>query len=547
MTRCDLQRGRSGPWRWFTYTCGLLVCLFLTGTGQAQTGEIRGAVVSPQSNEPVRSVEVSLASNKFSGRSPTVKRNTRTGFDGGFRFTDVPPGSYSLSFRKNGYEAGSSVSASVSIDEADQPHADLRIEMRLSAAISGRVLDADGDPVPLATVQLFERLTAEGLSRLQVKGGGRTNDLGEFRVPGLSPGRYFAAVLPLSLRSPRGVRAFEFPNVYYPNAGSIEESEPIAVSWGTEREGIDFHLPRAMRTSVEGAIFHGETRQPCPACNVTVLGPGNITVASVSPDEQGLFAVRGLHPGEYRLLAQTRGGGFHAEETALLVSRKTVEVALATSATQSVIGRIVADAAPPEDDAEALTQAMRVRLMSEVGAPSGRLSREPTLAEGGGFHFSNVTPGSHHVFVQSLPKSAYVRQMLLDGRLLKSRRIQVPRETPIEGLEIRLAFDAGVVKGSVNDDALGSGTPPGFVVLLPDRYGEGWQFERLGRYRPEDGAYEIPGVPPGSYAVFAIPADNHFDLGIPEDLSYLRQRGRRVRVTAGESVTAEAPYIHDRE
>lgn len=504
--------------------------------------------MSPDTNGPVRSVEVSLASDKFSGGSPTVRRNTRTGLDGRFGFVDVPPGGYSLSFRKDGYEAGSSVSASVSIDEAEQPRADLRIEMRRSAAISGRVLDADGDPVPLATVQLFERLTSEGLSRLQVKGGGSTDDLGEYRVSGLGPGRYFVAVLPLSLRSPRGVRAFEFPNVYYPNAGSIEESEPIAVSWGTERDGMDFHLPRAIRTSVEGAVIHGETGQPCPACNVTVLGAGNITVASVSPDEQGFFAVRGLHPGEYRLLAQTTGGGFHAEETALLVSRKTVAVALATSPTQDVMGRIVADTAPPEGDAETLTKAMRVRLMSEVGAPSGRLSREPTLAEGGGFHFSNVTPGSHHVFVQNLPKSAYVRQMLLDGRLLKSRRIQVPRETPIERLEIRLAFDAGVVKGSVDEDAaLDTGTPPGFVVLLPDRYGEGWQFERLGRYRPEDGAYEIPGVPPGSYVVFATLADNHFDLGIPEDLSYLRERGRRIRVTAGESVTAEAPFIPDRE
>ncbi len=319
---------RRDPWLrwphlWSAYTCGLLVSLFLAGIGQAQIGEIRGSVTSPQSNGPVRSVEVSLTSNTPPGGGSAVRRNTRTGLDGRFRFTDVPPGGYSLSFRKDGYEAGSSVSAGVSIDEANQPRADLRIKMRRSAAISGRVLDADGDPVPLATVQVFERLTAQGLSRLQFKGGGRTNDLGEFRASGLSPGRYFVGVLPLSLRSPRGVRAFEFPNVYYPNAGSIEDSEPIAVSWGVEREGIDFHLPRAMRTSVKGAVFHGETGQPCPACNVTVLGPGNLTVASVSPDEGGLFAVRGLHPGEYRLLAQTNGGGFHAEETALLVSRRT--------------------------------------------------------------------------------------------------------------------------------------------------------------------------------------------------------------------------------
>ena len=547
MTRLDRRKERYQTSPRCACLGLLLVCIVLAGAGRVRTGEIRGFVAAAHGNEPLLSVRVGLASSKMSGRRPTVSRHARTGLDGRFRFADLPLGGYSLSFRKDGYEADSSISASVKLS-GDEPRTDLRVEMRRSAAISGRVLDADGDAVPLATVQLYERLTAQGLSRLQFKRSGVTNDLGEYRLSGLAPGRYFAAVRPLSLRSPRGVRAFEFPNVYHPNAGSIEESAPIAVSWGIEREGIDFHLPRAMRTSVEGSVFHGESGQPCPACNVIVIGPGNFTVASVSPDGQGLFAVRGLHPGAYRLLAQTGGGGFHAEESVLLVSRKTIEVALAVSATQDVVGRIVAETAPPEDDPKALTKAMRVRLVSDVGAPSGRLTRLPTLAAGGGFRFSGVTPGSHHVFVADLPKKAYVRRMLVGGHPLKSRLVSVPRSAPLERLEIRIAFDAGIVQGTVAEEGLtASGTPEGFVVLLPSRYGEGWHFERLVRYRLEDGSYAISGVPPGSYTVFAVGRDNHFDLGIVEDLRYLRERGRRVLVAAGESVTAEAPFIADRE
>ena len=547
MTRLDRRKERYQTSPRCACLGLLLVCIVLAGAGRVQTGEIRGFVAAAHGNEPLLSVRVGLASSKMSGRRPTVSRHARTGLDGRFRFADLPLGGYSLSFRKDGYEADSSISASVKLS-GDEPRTDLRVEMRRSAAISGRVLDADGDAVPLATVQLYERLTAQGLSRLQFKRSGVTNDLGEYRLSGLAPGRYFAAVRPLSLRSPRGVRAFEFPNVYHPNAGSIEESAPIAVSWGIEREGIDFHLPRAMRTSVEGSVFHGESGQPCPACNVIVIGPGNFTVASVSPDGQGLFAVRGLHPGAYRLLAQTGGGGFHAEESVLLVSRKTIEVALAVSATQDVVGRIVAETAPPEDDPKALTKAMRVRLVSDVGAPSGRLTRLPTLAAGGGFRFSGVTPGSHHVFVADLPKKAYVRRMLVGGHPLKSRLVSVPRSAPLERLEIRIAFDAGIVQGTIGEEGLpASGTPSGFVVLLPDRYGEGWHFERLVRYRLEDGSYAISGVPPGSYTVFAVGRDNHFDLGIVEDLRYLRERGRHVLVAAGESVTAEAPFIADRE
>ena len=526
---------RTAPFGW------LLLCLLFHVPGRAQTGEVRGFVAVAQGNEPLRSVEVSLTSGKFAGSRPVVSRHARTGLDGRFRFSEIPLGDYSLSFKKDGYEAGSSIPASVTLSE-DAPDAELRIGMRRSAAISGSVLDADGDPVAQATVQLYERMTTQGLSRLQFKRSHRTNDLGEYRLSGLSPGRYFAAVLPLSLHSPRGVRAFEFPNVYYPNAGSIEESEPIAVSWGSERVGIDFRLPRAMRTSLEGAVFHRESRQPCPGCNVNLIGPGSVTVAAVTPNEQGLFAVRGLHPGSYRLVTQSVGGGFHAEESVLLVAGKTVDVELATSATQDVVGRIVAETAPPEDNAEALHQPIRVRLESAVGAPSGRLGRRPTLAQGGAFRFTGVTPGSHHVSVRALPRTAYVRQMLVGGRPLKGRQISIPRDAPLEGLEIRIAFDGGGVRGTVSEEGLSaSGASLGFVVLLPDLYGEGWHFERLGNYRPGDGAYEIGGVPPGSYIVLAIPRENHFDLGIAEDLRYLRERGRRVRVAA------EAPFIADRE
>ena len=209
----------------------LLVYFVLAGAGRAQTGDIRGFLASAHGNEPLRSVQVGLASSKISGKGPAVSRHARSGLDGRFRFPDLPLGSYSLSFRKDGHEAGSSISANVELSEAE-PLANFRVEMRRSAAISGRVLDADGDPVPLATVQIYEKLTAQGLSRLQFKRSHLTNDLGEYRLSGLDPGRYFAAVLPLSLRSPRGVRAFEFPNVYHPNTGSIEQSEPIAVSWG---------------------------------------------------------------------------------------------------------------------------------------------------------------------------------------------------------------------------------------------------------------------------------------------------------------------------
>ncbi len=68
---------------------------------------------------------------------------------------------------------------------------DLTITMTPQGVIAGKIMDKDGDPVVSAQVQTTRYTYASGRKQLQATGGAQTNDLGEYRLINLAPGRYY--------------------------------------------------------------------------------------------------------------------------------------------------------------------------------------------------------------------------------------------------------------------------------------------------------------------------------------------------------------------
>jgi hypothetical protein len=70
---------------------------------------------------------------------------------------------------------------------------DLLFRLQSGGVISGRVTDENGDPFPHVEVQVLKRSSVHGsirISRDELPAD--TNDLGEYRVFDLTPGRYYA-------------------------------------------------------------------------------------------------------------------------------------------------------------------------------------------------------------------------------------------------------------------------------------------------------------------------------------------------------------------
>jgi len=64
--------------------------------------------------------------------------------------------------------------------------------MLQAAVITGRVVDEDGDPLPNFEVGLLRKLPGKSREPAVTRND-RTNDLGEYRLFGLAPGRYFVS------------------------------------------------------------------------------------------------------------------------------------------------------------------------------------------------------------------------------------------------------------------------------------------------------------------------------------------------------------------
>lgn len=73
---------------------------------------------------------------------------------------------------------------------------DLVFKLVPHAVITGRVVDADGEPVAYVQVQPMLYRYNNGCKQLAPAGFVTTNDLGECRLFGLAPGRYYLRATP---------------------------------------------------------------------------------------------------------------------------------------------------------------------------------------------------------------------------------------------------------------------------------------------------------------------------------------------------------------
>ncbi|MCU1235469.1 MAG: hypothetical protein JWP63_3436 [Candidatus Solibacter sp.] len=158
------------------------------------------------------------------------------------------------------------------------------------------------------------RLTYEyGKPRLESYTGTDTDDLGQYRVRDLAPGKYVVGVRPAtdsSLRvdhSPTAPRENPVPTVY-PGSADLSLGTPVEVPTGARITGIDITLARAHTFTIKGRVV---TTAGAPVPNAPVaLSKRDSTLhldrslSTVSRSPNGDFELRGVQAGAYLLTAQ---------------------------------------------------------------------------------------------------------------------------------------------------------------------------------------------------------------------------------------------------
>jgi Carboxypeptidase regulatory-like domain len=225
-----------------------------TDTAKSQNNEkcvVAGTVVRLDTAEPLKKATVVLLSRDSVEQSAFAITDAQ----GHFQFDKVEPGTYSLDASHNGFvklrygqKKHTDPGANLSL-AAGQLMTDLVFKLPRTASITGRVMDEDGQPLPKVDVRVYQTSNRNGKGQLGAVGGASTNDLGEYRVFDLAPGRYYARADYQGRKDVMGIKPSSsksskesYPPTFYLNTADPLKAAAIIVNPGDEIPSVDFLL-----------------------------------------------------------------------------------------------------------------------------------------------------------------------------------------------------------------------------------------------------------------------------------------------------------------
>jgi hypothetical protein len=480
-----------------------------TAKAKDEKGSLEGRVVNASSGDPLKKVSLTLARG---GNAPAATK-TESDEEGRFAFRDLDPGRYTLmgdkaGFARQAYGARSNpTSGSALFLPAGQQMKDLVFKMSPGAAIFGKVLDEDGEPVTGAVVTIARTVYKNGDAQMVLAGSASTNDLGEYRIGGLTSGTYvvFAANrnvlsgLTGANNKPAADGAErDYVTTYYPNSVDPTAAAPVQLTPGGEAGGINIRLAKTDTFRVRGKVSGGpEGKQ-----TVVVLAPksgsksvtGASTARSAIAREDGTFEIAGVTPGAYTVVSFSGdlSSGMLIGSQDVQVGKEHVSgVAVGLRTGGEVTGSVVVDGPAP-----ASFKDLKVTLAVAPGgvnlsAPSGPVSDD------GKFTLKNVPSARYQAQVTGAPDNSYVKSVKFGGEEAPDDGFAFSGAAG--GLEITLSLAGAQVEGAV----LNADKEPALdatVVLIPAS-------GRSSLYREartdQKGSFTFKGIPPGEYKALA--------------------------------------------
>lgn len=269
-------------------------------------GRIAGQVIDDATKAPIAGARVTLITLSRPGGGPVPVAATDSA--GRFAFDQLAPGSYAVQVTKGGYATATARPRPIEVT-AGTNVGDLVYALQRGGAISGRVVDANGDPVIEVRVGA-QRATATGQpgTFMQSGPGAQTNDLGEYRLYGLEPGDYYvqaggAAAMPLT-----AVMASQLAPTFHPSAREAVDGLRVSVFAGQTTGNVDIRMDveplfqirgiavDAQGAPIEGAIITIAAERRTPAA-MMMMGPMN----RMRSQRDGSFVITNVPAGEYRV------------------------------------------------------------------------------------------------------------------------------------------------------------------------------------------------------------------------------------------------------
>jgi hypothetical protein len=515
---------------------------------------IEGSVINMQNSRTVPRASVTLLGVKGTG-----SKSQRCDTSGHFIFKNVEPGTYRLTAQRQGFFSDGSKREYQPVIEvtAGEHVKNVLVRLMPAAIVSGEVLDEYNDPVQDVEIRLLAIQMKLGKMYLRIAGKAITDDRGQYRVPGLHPGKYYAVaeykmnnaalealksmiaerllershgnassqneVLHFDAAQESGEPAYTYAPLFYPSTSDFQQAQALRLNPGDE-VATNFLLISAPVVSIRGKVINGLTGGPPAGASVaafwTAYMEGEGQPAQVS-SEDGTFVIRGLAPGTYTLRASFTQDkqNFEGEQTVEVGNEGAQNVQIAMLPDFTAAGHVTIAGTPDHPPRKVLIEFAGEGLMPRVRASA-------SFPE---FKFEAQLRPDRHYYARALnlPEKYYLKSVAVSGHEM------LPDDVLVSGtrgdLEITLSAAGAQVEGVLYDS---KGEPTrGSVLLVPDVPQPGPPDLYRRTSADSKGAFTLRGVAPGSYRLLAVESVNlDTEINEPDFVRTIGNRGQNLSV-----------------
>jgi hypothetical protein len=521
------------------------------------TSVIRGRVFAADTKRPLRRARITVNAPGLGGEG----RTTSTDADGRYEIKELPAGRYTVAANRSGYlrltygqrrpfEQGKPLQVA---DNDVVSNIDFLLP-RMSL-ITGRIVDETGEPISGVRVLAMRTAYFEGRRRLVPVANGpitMTDDTGQYRILGLTPGSYFVMsdVRETWTVNVNGVeQTLAYAPTYFPGTSSVSDARRITVGVGEEASNNDFPLVPGRAASISGMATDSQGR-PLAGRQVLVMqafrGPGFGMFLTSGPGAtvaaDGTFRVRNLPPGEYTVTTRTttESGGVSEQETAsvpiVLEGIDLDNVVLATSSGWSMSGQVMTEDGTAPAGSPAGFRITARAVNGDQGlpppGPPGANADSGRVRENWTFSATGIAGPAR--IRATVPDGWIVKAIIQDGRDVTDTVFDARSGDVVSGFQVLVSDRVNSVSGQITDDK-GAPLTDGTVLVFsadPSKWADDSRFVQATR-PDQSGKYQIRGLPPGEYLAAAIDYVEEGMWNDPEYLESIRHLGQRF--TLGEA------------
>src|SRR6266436_1532353 len=514
---------------------------------------VSGIVVKLQGSVPLPSSTVRLQSVDDHTRTFTGV----TEASGRFLVNGIDPGRYRLRVIRNGYvtqEYGQRTPNDPGAIVALSPGQELKeLLFRLlpSAVISGRIQNENGDLLPWVRVSALRATYRRGKRTLSSEVTVVTNDLGEYRLFGLRPGRYFlsATYKPGQRLEPNeededaaDAGKSGYVPTYYPGTPDPARATALTIKTGDEISSMDLVLEPTTVYNIRGRVnLFGPRRNPNGVILVlearsTGLGWSVPARQTIVDKPEGMFEIQGVLPGSYTLTAFLfeEGRRYQARQIADVTNIDAEGIQLTPLPGVDVRGQVIWDPKPSLEKDALILHVRPADSTFQFGA-------QARAASNGAFSLRDVTEGLYRLATSGQSQDCYLKSIRYAGMEVSDDEFNVIRGTQAT-LEVTISSRGARVQGTVKD---ANGLPAAgvSVVLVPDEAHR--QEFHLFKQQITDqyGRFDIRGIAPGDYKLFSWEQVEPNAWEDPDFLKPFEPKGENVALQEGDGKSIELVAI----